>query len=323
MAVSDINDTDYSLLRAHVAGGCPRCAGRMAEAQSVYEQIGLSLPPVAPSPDVKSRLMHKLTAAPANEASVAAASGVSMTSSARSNATSAATASAAVNYKLPNAAAPGRAAAPAAHAPVRRFWFYVPMVSSAALLLISAMLFYGYFNAYGRYRTARNNERQHSRQLALQAASWRNKYEAARANWRKKFTTQNANLLRVEAQMRALSGPSLKLAALHVPKGPATMRATMLYNSAAHVCFFSAKGMKPLPAGKTYEAWLITRKQVKIRAGTFGVGPGGTVNVESHVPANIHDVSLMAVTIEPAGGVAQPTGAIQLLGKVLNAPKGV
>ncbi len=323
MAVSDITDAEQSPLRAHVASGCPRCAGRLAEAQSVYEQIGLSLPPITPQDSVKSRLMDKVRATPANAAAAAAPSAVVAPVAAASST------AAATPYKLPPAGVDGAArarapaAAPRATAPVGRMWFYVPMISSAALLLISAMLFYGYFNAYGNYRRARKNQRQHNRQLAMQAAAWQKKYQAAKAGWQSKFAAENASLKRVQSQMRLLTTPHLKLAALHVPKGPAAMHATMLYNSAQHVCFFSAKGMKAPPAGKIYEVWLITKKQVKIRAGIFGVGPGGTVNMMAHVPANIHDISLTAVTIEPAGGVAQPTGAIQLLGKVLKMPNGV
>jgi len=59
---------------------------------------------------------------------------------------------------------------------------------------------------------------------------------------------------------------------------------------------------RPLPAGKTYEAWVI-RGKVAVPAGVFQ--GGGTIKLELTKPAKPGDV--IAITIEPAGGTKQPT----------------
>jgi anti-sigma-K factor RskA len=80
-----------------------------------------------------------------------------------------------------------------------------------------------------------------------------------------------------------------------------------------HVCVFD---LKPLPAGKTYELWFITDQGKKVRAGTMDIGPSGEAMVNVPVPDNIGRVTVAALTDEIAGGVDQPQGQIQLLGKV-------
>ena len=62
-------------------------------------------------------------------------------------------------------------------------------------------------------------------------------------------------------------------------------------------------GIGTAPAGKTYEAWVLTGKQAA-RAGEFQGGSGCTAVVLARpVPAG----SGVAVTVEPAGGSEQPT----------------
>jgi anti-sigma-K factor RskA len=60
--------------------------------------------------------------------------------------------------------------------------------------------------------------------------------------------------------------------------------------------------IRPAPAGKTYEAWVI-RGKVALPAGLFQ--GGGTVNLKLTRDARPGDV--IAVTIEPAGGTKAPT----------------
>ncbi len=72
----------------------------------------------------------------------------------------------------------------------------------------------------------------------------------------------------------------------------------------------------PVPAqGRTYELWFITPDQRKIAAGTFDVDAQGKGDLLITLPPGLSDIALAAVTDEPRGGVAQPTGSIHLAGK--------
>jgi anti-sigma-K factor RskA len=70
----------------------------------------------------------------------------------------------------------------------------------------------------------------------------------------------------------------------------------------------------PAPApGKTYELWWIAAGR-PVPAGTFDVDAHGTARVEVNGVADADKIQAWAVTVEPAGGVPQPTGEMVLKG---------
>lgn len=73
---------------------------------------------------------------------------------------------------------------------------------------------------------------------------------------------------------------------------------------------FHAYGLPAAPPGKTYQLWWIAEGK-PVSAGIFDVDETGTGSLEiTGEPPS--DVDLWAVTIEPEGGVAQPTGDMVL-----------
>ena len=77
-----------------------------------------------------------------------------------------------------------------------------------------------------------------------------------------------------------------------------------------------AANMKPSDPGRTYQLWFITPDEKKVSAGTFDVGRQGVGEIVVILPRELGPIALAAVTEEPSGGVPQPTGAIQLVGKL-------
>jgi anti-sigma-K factor RskA len=76
-----------------------------------------------------------------------------------------------------------------------------------------------------------------------------------------------------------------------------------------------ASGLEPAPAGQTYEAWVVTGKRAE-PAGTFHGGAGRTFTLlKRPVPAK----ALVGVTLEKAGGVDKPTGAMLIRAVVRTA----
>ena len=75
---------------------------------------------------------------------------------------------------------------------------------------------------------------------------------------------------------------------------------SVLTNAGGRSTLFASA--RPLPAGKTYEAWVI-RGKVAVPAGLFQ--GGNTIKLELTKPAKPGDV--IAITIEPAGGTKHPT----------------
>jgi anti-sigma-K factor RskA len=66
-----------------------------------------------------------------------------------------------------------------------------------------------------------------------------------------------------------------------------------------------ASNLPPVPAGKTYEMWVIPKGGKPVPAGLFQSAADGTaINVQ---PGPVDVTSIVAVTLEPAAGVDQPT----------------
>ncbi|HBZ70921.1 MAG TPA: hypothetical protein DEP35_14770 [Deltaproteobacteria bacterium] len=62
-AAGGLDTSEREALARHLATGCPRCAGSLAEAESVLAHLALSLTPLDPSLDVRARLLARLEGA--------------------------------------------------------------------------------------------------------------------------------------------------------------------------------------------------------------------------------------------------------------------
>src|SRR5205814_8883171 len=60
--LADAIDADERAeLESHLATGCPRCAGALAEAEAILARLSLALDPIAPSPQARERLLQRIT----------------------------------------------------------------------------------------------------------------------------------------------------------------------------------------------------------------------------------------------------------------------
>ncbi len=76
--------------------------------------------------------------------------------------------------------------------------------------------------------------------------------------------------------------------------------------------FFYANNLPALPAGKTYQLWVITDKPVS--AGVFSLDRGRKGRVMLQRIPDVSKIKQFAVSMEPDGGRPQPTGSIYLAG---------
>jgi len=76
----------------------------------------------------------------------------------------------------------------------------------------------------------------------------------------------------------------------------------------------NAANLPPLPAGRTYQLWVLTAQPAPISAGLLRPDSSGRASVMFNTPVDIPQPTAMAVTIEPEGGVASPTGDRYLVG---------
>jgi anti-sigma-K factor RskA len=101
------------------------------------------------------------------------------------------------------------------------------------------------------------------------------------------------------------------------PKAPmATESGRVMYNSQQGALIYAGT-LPQLAADKSYELWVIPQTGNPIPAGVFSAQPNGEANVVlPSIPAGV-SAKAFAVTIEPAGGTAAPTGPMAQVGSGL------
>jgi hypothetical protein len=117
--------------------------------------------------------------------------------------------------------------------------------------------------------------------------------------------------------LSALTAPEAQRVTLSLTKAPQpaqpTGRATYLPSRGTLI--FVASHLAPLPAGKTYELWLIPADGTAPRAaGTFRPDQSGNANVVAPPMRENLTAKAFGVTIEPEGGSSTPTMPILLAG---------
>jgi len=118
---------------------------------------------------------------------------------------------------------------------------------------------------------------------------------------------------RLAQAMAIISAPGMKPVALAGLKDAPGASGHAFVDPNARRAVFVAANLQPLSPGKTYELWLIAGNK-PVPAGTFAAAPNGSALVAVPSVPPVAQIQAWAVTIEPAGGVPQPTGAMVLKG---------
>jgi hypothetical protein len=190
--------------------------------------------------------------------------------------------------------------APAASAPARRRGRLSWLAAAAAAAVLS-------LGAWGA---------QHQAGLNGEIARLRNERSqlAARADGlQHRLDRVQSDAERLVRSLSVVGAPGVQQVSLSAMGG---YRATGRTYVDAHdrKAVFYASNLPPPQPGKTYELWFIDEDDHKTAAGTFGVDREGkaTVLVDQTIAAD--RITAWVVTLEPAGGVPQPTGPIVMAG---------
>ena len=138
----------------------------------------------------------------------------------------------------------------------------------------------------------------------------------ARDNGR--LTAENArsrrDLAERELRARFLEDPDVG-AILLTGAGPQPgARGKVIFSPRARRAIFVADGLAAIPPDRQYELWLLAAGK-PLAAGAFDLARrGATVFESSLLPESALPGAKFAVTIEPRGGTAQPTGPMVLTG---------
>jgi anti-sigma-K factor RskA len=116
-----------------------------------------------------------------------------------------------------------------------------------------------------------------------------------------------------EARLAVLTSPDVLQVDL-AGQTPAPQARGRAFMSRTRGLLFAATALPPLPAGRIYQLWYLT-KTTPVSAGLLQPDAGGQIVTAFQVPAETVVPTGFAVSIEPAGGVPQPTGALYLVGQ--------
>ena len=150
-----------------------------------------------------------------------------------------------------------------------------------------------------------------------QLAYLQNRFTTLQADAEKSEHKANA-LAQVLAErvrlQKVFSAPDLQITRLApLPPAPGA-HALIAVSKASGDAVIEASGLSPAPNGKTYQLWWITRQKGPVPAGLFSAESGREVIAKVDAPPTGQRVMAGAVTLEPAGGVPKPTGAMYLKG---------
>lgn len=123
----------------------------------------------------------------------------------------------------------------------------------------------------------------------------------------------HADVLQARQELQVLAAPGVQSVVL-AGLGPSPGAKGHTYvNPDSRDALFYAFDLPRLPQDKTYQLWFIAGGK-PVSAGVFSVDAKGVGRLRVDQVADVRQIQAWAVTIEPRGGVPQPTGAMVLKG---------
>jgi anti-sigma-K factor RskA len=197
------------------------------------------------------------------------------------------------------AAAPARAFEPPLARPRRVVHAVIPWLAAAAMLVVAV-------GSAIYATTLRSRVNALERRLA-EAIARAELNDRQVAELRRSAAT-------AQSQVAVLAAPDLQRIVL-TGQAVAPRSSGRAFWSRSQGLMFTASNLPPLPTGRTYQVWVLTRQPAPIGAGLFKPDAAGRVAEWFATPVDLPQPVGMAVTVEPDGGVPSPTGAMYLVGQ--------
>lgn len=117
--------------------------------------------------------------------------------------------------------------------------------------------------------------------------------------------------------LKAMNAPQARVIALSAPANAPAPQASgkVIFDPAAQKAIFLASHLQKPPADRDYQIWMFRGKQ-PVDAGLLKIDQEGNFFAEFSTIPESSQLAAFALTLEPKGGVPQPTGALYLLGAV-------
>jgi anti-sigma-K factor RskA len=117
-----------------------------------------------------------------------------------------------------------------------------------------------------------------------------------------------------QERLAALGARDVQVVSLAGQPGAPDSAARLFWSPQRNAWLLTIAALPPAGPGKTYQLWAVT-PDAKLSMGTFEPNAAGAAVVETKLERPARPVAA-AISIEPAGGVPQPTGPIVMLGNL-------
>jgi anti-sigma-K factor RskA len=110
---------------------------------------------------------------------------------------------------------------------------------------------------------------------------------------------------------RLVTTPGAKMTELAGTEQATGATAKIAYDKTGHAMLM-ASGLPPAPQGKEYQLWFIVGSKPPMPGKSFAPDEAGQGTLVDQVPQEAMESAVFAITLEPAGGLPKPSGAIYL-----------
>jgi anti-sigma-K factor RskA len=121
-------------------------------------------------------------------------------------------------------------------------------------------------------------------------------------------------LVAARVEVSLLAAPDVRRVDLR-GQSAAPQAGARAYYSRSRGVYFVASDLPQVPSDKAYQLWFVTPSG-PVSASVFRPDDRGRAELIADVPPGMPDPNVLAVTLEPAGGVPAPTGSMYLVGPV-------
>lgn len=141
----------------------------------------------------------------------------------------------------------------------------------------------------------------------------REELTARNAELVERSAADRSELARRDLRARVMESDDVRVLFLGGKDPQPNARAKVFWSESAKRGILVAGNLQALPPDRQYQLWVFVHGK-PVDAGVFDADPSGRALFESKDLASIRTAENFAVTVEPRGGVPQPTGPIVLLG---------
>lgn len=131
---------------------------------------------------------------------------------------------------------------------------------------------------------------------------------------KRKLNDENEKVFELARISQALRSPNARVIELAGQEAAPTSKASIFWDTSGNQWVVSAD-LPPAPEGKVYQLWFITSEGA-VSAGLMKSNERGHAFTVVDLPKNLGNLTASGITLEPAGGSAQPTKPIYALGTV-------